>query len=363
MLQRSIFYFVLLGLIGVMQAQTPKYSNEFMNIGIGGRALGMAGAYAAITNDVYSGYWNPAGLSYASRKPEFALMHAAYFGNIANFDYVGIAIPMDSINHFGISAIRLGVDDIPNTLDLVGPDGSIDYNRIKSFSTSDYAFLLSYSRNLNSKIAGLSVGGNAKIIHRNVGPFATAWGFGLDAGLIYKRKKFTYGLMANDVTTTFNAWSFNTETFEKQFIQTGNEIPQNSVEITLPSFTLSIAKNFKLSNKFNLLSAIALKTTTDGKRNTVIQTDVISSDPKAAIEVSYINKLFLRAGVDNFQYYTRDNNKKYLTLRPNLGAGITFLNFTIDYAISPLNFGGAGSTLYTHVFSLKFIWDKQMLIQ
>jgi hypothetical protein len=358
-----IFYFVLLLLTYHVFAQTPKYSNEFMNIGIGGRALGMAGAYTAVTNDVYSGYWNPAGLSYASRKPEFALMHAAYFGNIANFDYVGVAIPMDSINHFGVSAIRLGVDDIPNTLDLVGTDGSIDYNRIKSFSTSDYAFLLSYSRNMNAKIPGLSVGANAKIIHRNVGPFATAWGFGLDAGAIYKRKGFIYGAMFNDITTTFNAWSFNTETFEKQFIQTGNEIPQNSVEITLPSVTLSAAKYFKVSEKFNVLGAVSLKTTTDGRRNTIIQTNIISSDPKAAVEIGYINKLFLRAGVDNFQYYTRDNNKRYLTVRPNLGAGISFLNFTIDYAISPLNFGGAGSALYTHVFSLKFIWDKQMLIQ
>ncbi|MCS7028289.1 MAG: PorV/PorQ family protein [Bacteroidia bacterium] len=360
---RNLFGFALLLWSSYIVAQTPKYSNEFMSIGVGARALGMAGAYAAVTNDVYSGYWNPAGLSFASRKPEFALMHAAYFGNIANFDYIGAAIPIDSINHFGISGIRLGVDDIPNTLDLVAPDGSIDYNRIKSFSTSDYGILLSYSRNLNYKIPGLSVGANAKIIHRNVGPFATAWGFGLDAGAIYKKNGFIYGLMANDITTTFNAWSFNTETFEQQFIQTGNEIPQNSIEITLPSFTFSAAKNFKLSEKFNLLGAIALKTTTDGRRNTIIQTNFISADPKAGIEVGYINKLFLRAGIDNLQYYTQDNNKRYLTVRPNLGAGITFMNFTIDYAISALNFGGAGSTLYTHIFSLKFIWDKQMLIQ
>lgn len=357
-------FFIFLAFYSVCAwAQTPKYSNEFLNIGVGARALGMGGAYGAVANDVYAGYWNPAGLTDASRKPEFALMHAAYFGNIANYDYGAIALPIDSVSHFGLSVIRLGVDDIPNTLDLVGTDGTIDYNRIKSFSTSDYAFTFSYARNLSSKIKGLSVGANAKVVNRNVGPFATAWGFGLDAAAMYKHGKFQYGVMLNDITTTFNAWSFNTETFDKAFIQTGNEIPQNSIEITLPSANLSVARDFKLSEKFNLLSALSVKTTFDGKRNTLLQTNLVSGDPKMAVELGYQRKMFLRAGVDNFQYYTKSNNQRYLTVRPNLGAGVSFLNFTIDYAISPLNFGGAGNALYSHIFSLKFIWDKQMFIK
>ena len=41
---------------------TRKYSNEFLNIGVDASALGMSNAVVASSNDVNSGYWNPAGL-------------------------------------------------------------------------------------------------------------------------------------------------------------------------------------------------------------------------------------------------------------------------------------------------------------
>ena len=59
-MQKPLVFFLLLG-IG-LQAQTRKYSNEFLNIGVGARALGMGNANVTSVNGVYSGYWNPAGL-------------------------------------------------------------------------------------------------------------------------------------------------------------------------------------------------------------------------------------------------------------------------------------------------------------
>ena len=41
----------------------PKYSNEFLAIGIGADALGLSNAVVAQTSGVNSGYWNPAGLA------------------------------------------------------------------------------------------------------------------------------------------------------------------------------------------------------------------------------------------------------------------------------------------------------------
>ena len=48
-----------------LNAQTVfgKYAGEFMAIGVGGRPLGMGGAFTGIANDVTSGYYNPAGLA------------------------------------------------------------------------------------------------------------------------------------------------------------------------------------------------------------------------------------------------------------------------------------------------------------
>ena len=74
-------------------------------------------------------------------------MHAEYFGGIGKFDFAGIAIPTNDENkNFGVSILRFAVDDIPNTLFLVNPDGSVDYNNISTFSSADMALLLSYAQ-------------------------------------------------------------------------------------------------------------------------------------------------------------------------------------------------------------------------
>ena len=65
-----------------------------MNIGVDAAALGMSGAVSATTNDVNSGYWNPAGLVHVEDHA-LALMHSSYFANIANYNYVGFAMPLD----------------------------------------------------------------------------------------------------------------------------------------------------------------------------------------------------------------------------------------------------------------------------
>ena len=41
---------------------SSKYSNEFLNIGVDARSIGMSKAVVSSTNDVNSTYWNPAGL-------------------------------------------------------------------------------------------------------------------------------------------------------------------------------------------------------------------------------------------------------------------------------------------------------------
>ena len=58
------------------QNSAPKYSNEFLNIGVGARALGMSNSIVASSNDVHSGYWNPCGLTKLDSDLQIGLMHA-----------------------------------------------------------------------------------------------------------------------------------------------------------------------------------------------------------------------------------------------------------------------------------------------
>src|SRR3954453_11926941 len=294
-----------------VSAQFRKYSNEFLNIGAGARGLGMGGAQVASVDDGTAGYWNPAGLVGVKDFPSVNLMHAEYFAGIGKYDFVNLAVPLnDQKRVVGLSILRFAVDDIPNTLFLVEPDGSINYNNISSFSSADYAFLLSYAQKVkDDDDEKLSFGGNVKVIYRNVGAFATAWGFGLDAGVRYKINNWRFGLTARDVTTTFNAWSFSFTDEQKQVLYlTKNDIPVKSTELTAPRLIAGAAHTFPFNEKFSLTAEANLDLTFDGQRNTVVSNKVINIDPHVGLEANYQNSIFFRAGVSNFQRALSDGD-------------------------------------------------------
>src|SRR5687767_10208815 len=130
-------------------AQFRKYSNEFLNIGAGARGLAMGSSQVASVYDGTSGYWNPAGLVGLKEHPQINLMHAEYFAGIGKYDYASIAFPSSNNKRtIAVSGLRFAVDDIMNTLFLVEPDGSLNYNNIQAFSSADYAFIFSYAQKL-----------------------------------------------------------------------------------------------------------------------------------------------------------------------------------------------------------------------
>jgi hypothetical protein len=340
------------------QAQFRKYSNEFLNIGAGARGLAMGGAQVASTQDGTSGYWNPAGLTGIREFPVLTLMHAEYFAGIGKYDFMSLAIPMtDKKRTLGISLLRFGVDDIPNTLFLVEPDGSINYNNIRSFSSADYAFLVSYAQTIkNTEKKSLSFGVNAKVIHRNVGTFASAWGFGLDAGVQYRTGRWKLGLAARDLTTTFNAWSFNFTEREKEVLYlTNNDIPVKSTELTAPRLIAGAAYDFRISKDVSLLAEANVDFTFDGKRNVLVSADPVSIDPRLGLELGYKQVIFLRAGIYNFQQALADgdtlNQKKVWIYQPSMGVGFKLKHIGIDYAFT--NLANQSNPLYTHIFSLR----------
>ncbi|MGQ0827031.1 MAG: PorV/PorQ family protein [Bacteroidota bacterium] len=337
-------------------AQAPKYSNEFLNIGVGARALGMSNSYITTANDVTAGYWNPAGLLGIGNQYQIALMHSEYFAGIAKYDYGAIATRLDSASVLGLSIVRFGVDNIPNTTELIDANGNVDYNRITTFSATDFALLVSYAKQL--RIPGLRLGANAKIIRRKVGDFAGSWGFGLDAGAQYDYKKWKFAAMARDVTSTFNAWSYNlSEETKEVFVNTGNEIPNNSVEVTLPKLLLGAARKFDFTPKISLLAELNLDATFDGKRNVLIKSKAVSMDPHLGLEAAYMNLIFLRAGIGNYQTYTDAIGKKVNTFQPNIGVGVRIKSVYIDYALTDI--GDQSVALYSHVFSLKVDINKK----
>jgi hypothetical protein len=358
----KIIFLLLLPCIGFSQFR--KYSNEFLNIGAGARGLGMGAAQSASVSDATAGYWNPAALTGVQDVPSISLMHASYFDNIGKYDFASVAIPVnDNKRTLGLSVLRFAVDDIPNTLFLIEPDGSINYGNITTFSSADYAFLFSFAQKIkDEENFKTSFGANAKVIYRKVGHFASAWGFGIDAGFKMQKKRWSLGIVAKDLTTTFNAWSFHFTEKEKEVLYlTKNDIPIKSTELTAPRITVGSSYNFRLGSTVNLLVEGDLDFTFDGKRNTIISSNALSVDPHAGIEASIKNVFFIRAGITNFQQALADadttNQKRVWIYQPSLGAGFKIKNVSIDYAFS--NLANQSNPLYTHIFSLKFDLSKK----
>ena len=324
-------------------AQFRKYSNEFLNIGAGARGLSMGSAQIATVSDGTAGYWNPAGLVNVKDYPQVNLMHAEYFAGIGKYDFGSLVVPLkDNKRVLGLTLLRFAVDDIPNTIFLVESDGTINFSNIQTFSSADYAFIVSLAQQIAlKKNKKINAGLNAKVIHRKAGDFASAWGFGFDAGIQIVDNRWRIGIMARDVTTTFNAWSFNlSEQMREVFYVTKNDIPVKSTELTAPRLILGGGYNFKLNKSLNLLAEVNLDLTFDGRRNTVLASDAVSMDPKLGLELGWKNVFFVRGGINNFQQALDDadttNLSKVWIYQPSVGAGFRISNVQIDYAFTNL---------------------------
>jgi hypothetical protein len=118
-----IISILALCLLPVDAARATRYAGEFLEIGVGARALGLGGAYCALADDPSSFYWNPAGLA---RVTDFSVwgMYSNQFGDLgdplASYSVLGAVIPLTGAS-LGVHWVRLAVDQIP-----IFPDYSED---------------------------------------------------------------------------------------------------------------------------------------------------------------------------------------------------------------------------------------------
>ena len=250
--------------------------------------------------------------------------------------------------------IRMGIDDIPNTLHLYGPDGRINYANIRSFSVADYAFLFTYGRQLGD--SDWRLGGNVKLIRRVLGSFAKSWGGGLDLSVAYGGEDFRFGAVLRDASTTFNAWSYSFTQDEIEILSNlGNTVPESAQEVIRPSLSTGVSYRYQVNENISATMAFDTDITFDGRRNTLINMDGLSIEPHVGIELSSRDILFLRAGISSVQTRKKINNpedNEYF-IQPNMGIGLQFGRIGIDYALAFLNEDDDKSSL-SHVFSAHY---------
>jgi len=310
----------------------------------------MSNAVVAHSGDVNSGYWNPAGLIQLEDN-QISLMHSSYFANIANYNYVGFGMPIDDRSAVGISLIRFGVDDILDTTQLIDEQGNINYDNIKLFSAADYALTFSYARRL--PIEGFNYGINAKVIRRVIGDFASSWGFGLDAGIQFANDNgWEFGLMARDITTTFNSWAIDEDKLAdiQDAVDGENQEVPESTELTLPKLQFGMSKLFTFNYDYTLRTELDLIMRFE-ENNDIFSTSFASFNPAFGFEFGYTDMVFLRGGLGNFQNELQLDDSENLTFQPNFGVGFKYRGIQIDYAFTDI--GDQSAALYSNVFSVK----------
>jgi len=306
-----------------------------MAIGVGGRALGLGGAYAAVANDVSAAYWNPAALSRLVY-PEIMLMHDERFGSLINYDFAAVALPYGSDATVSVSFMRLGVDGIADSrnagLDangnLLPPEQwqnavRLDYSRISYFNSADYAVYFSYAQQSSSV---LSYGVNLKLIRRNIAEYR-ATGLGFDLGVLYRVDEHgMLAIVAQDVTTTLVAWSTGRNELVSPTIKVGGAY---SVEVFSGRLTPAMDIDVRLENR---------------RFASVAHVGPISLDPHVGLEFDYKNSVAVRLGY---------NDIKQLTL----GAGLHLRKLDVDYSYA--QFGEENDLGKTHRISLRFLLEEE----
>lgn len=155
------------------QSKVGTTAAPFLGISVGPRATAMGSAFAAVSADVTSLYYNPGGVAQLDHS-QFMIAHTDWLVS-TNFNWLGFVFKIDPTNAVGISFTQLDYGEEEVTTVLI-PEGTGE-----RWGASDIAASLSYARNLTDRF---SIGGSVKYIQQKILNEA-ANAFAVDVGLLF----------------------------------------------------------------------------------------------------------------------------------------------------------------------------------
>jgi hypothetical protein len=280
---------------------------DFLNLGVGARAMAMGGAYTGVAEDASACYWNPAGLIQIS-KFSATFMRANYVADIT-YQYAAYAQRLSPYSVIGVSALMTDI-------------GSIDHSDINGttngqFNPRDQAYSLTYSRailELSDKDHDVAIGVSGRYISSKI--METADAYGVDVGVMgfyFAEMPYRLGVVVQNLG---RGPKFDTEY---------NSLP------------LKVRMGGSLSPFRNFLASSDVVFPKGGQYYFTLGSELLVTPSENA-------KVRLRAGLNSQQIKITGG-----TSGLSLGAGVAFQLFNIDYAYVSM-----GELGYTHRFSLSF---------
>ena len=285
---------------------------QFLQLGVGARAVGMGGAYVGVTDDVDALYWNPAGITRV-KNHALQVSHLPYFDTISR-NYVGYVYNFNERGAFGVSVNYLSMDDMEITTEFQ-PEGTGEF-----FGASDLAIGVSCGLNLTDRF---SVGITAKYINQRIWN-ENARGLAFDVGTQYRIdfKNLIIAMCMSNFGPDLKMAGRDLDVF----YDTNENLPTNRLTpalleteaYPLPlTFQVGVAMDLYSSEKYKAIIAIDAVHPNDSKERV-----------NFGAELSFFKMLFLRSG---YQY---NYDVQGLTFGAGFLVPFKSSRVTVDYSYS-----------------------------
>lgn len=305
----KILFFIFLFSTGVSFAQlipnlggqkTGTASLQFLKIGHGARSTGMAESFVAVSDDLSSLFWNPAGLA-AFKENGVIASHTEWFVD-TKLEFIGGVYHFGGNNALGISVTALTTEDMKVTTELQ-PFGTGSY-----FRYSDIAIGLSYAKQLTEQFA---FGATVKYIEETLGELKMRTVVG-DLGTFYRT-------------------GLGTTRFAVVISNFGAQVsPSGSVEL-IGGRTANNFQKFPPPTLFKIGFAMEPVLTLNNRLTTSIQLNSPNDNAEhfsLGAEYAYKEMFFLRAG------YKFNVDSENFSAGAGFKIPISFAKMNLDYAIT-----------------------------
>lgn len=233
----QVFILFNLAAFGLRAGET-RYAASFLELGVGARALGMGGAYVALSNDATGFYWNPGALALLPNL-QASSMYAELFKDLGKQSFVNAAMPIFGGASVSFSWIRVSVEDIPRyEFDddngnitagerIIDPALALTAEPVGYFGNFNDAFIVSFAKYVPWNMdlgwqyfevpVDLGFGFNLKMLRQALDD-KTGSGVGLDAGVVMRMGlndifseqyygDLSFGLSVQDIANTQISWN------------------------------------------------------------------------------------------------------------------------------------------------------------
>lgn len=307
---------------------------NFLKLEVGARAVGMAGAYTAVADDIYSMKWNPAGLTGVDQLT-VAYNNISLYADLKHW-FAGLVVPMGS-QAIGLSINYLDIGKIEKTT-INDPDGTGLF-----FSSYNFDISVSYARNLTDRI---KFGVTGRFIHEQIWQ-EKANGYAGDIGVIFNPG--VSGLKLGMSVTNFGPDMMMDEgplrTFSDIPLDAQPGVGNRSLDARYDVESHALPVSFQMGAAFELMGVNNMLFESPDNRVALVWEIQDSFDNKMrnklALEYEWNNILSLRAG------YKENYDLATYSFGGGIRVPLSGMNVKVDYAFA--KYGDLGDINVTSI--------------